>query len=62
MQGFVCCLFVCLFVFWGVSYANGRPHSQAFLADTVETGDRNGHDFFHCMQISLFLEVIEMTH
>ena len=43
--------------FWSVSYANSRPYSQAFLADTVETGDKNRHDFFHCMQMSLVMSM-----
>ena len=33
---------------------NGRPWSQAFLAETVETGDKNRDDF-HCMQMSLVM-------
>ena len=35
-----------------VSSPNGRSYSNAFLAETVETGDKNCHDF-HCMQMSL---------
>ena len=31
-----------------------RPCSQAFLAETVETGDKN-HDDFHFMQMSLVM-------
>ena len=45
------------FFFLGVSYANSRPYSQAFLAVTVETGDKNRHDFFHCMQMSLVMSM-----
>ena len=33
---------------------NRRPCSQAFLVETVETGDKNGDDF-HCMQMSLVM-------
>ena len=35
---------------------NGRPWSQAFLAETVETGDKNRDDF-HCMQMSLVMSM-----
>ena len=34
------------------SSPNGRPWSQALLAETVETGDKNS-DHFRCMQKSL---------
>ena len=33
-----------------------RPWSQAFLAETVETGDENPDDF-HCMQMSLVMSM-----
>ena len=33
-----------------------RPCSQAFLAETVETGDKNSNDF-HCIQISLVMSM-----
>ena len=33
-----------------------RPCSQAFLAETVETGDKNRDDF-HCMQMSLVMSM-----
>ena len=39
-----------------VSSPNGRSYSQAFLAETVETGDKNRHDF-HCMQMSLVIRM-----
>ena len=39
-----------------MSSPNGRPYSQAFLAQTVETGDKNRHDF-HCMQMSLVISM-----
>ena len=39
-----------------VSSPNGWPWSQAFLAETVETGDKNRDDF-HCMQMSLQLNL-----
>ena len=45
---------VSLFLF--VSSPNGRSYSQAFLAETVETGDKNHHDF-HCMQMSLVMSM-----
>ena len=35
---------------------NGRPWSQAFLAENVETGDNNRDDF-HCMQMSLVMSM-----
>ena len=43
-------LFLC------VSSPNGRSYSQEFLAETVETGDKNHHDF-HCMQMSLVMSM-----
>ena len=48
MQAF---LFLCLCV-----TAVRTPCSQAFLAETVETGDKNGDDF-HCMQMSLVMSM-----
>ena len=39
-----------------VSSPNGRSYSQALLAETVETGDKNRHDF-HCMQMSLVMSM-----
>ena len=36
--------------------ANGGPYSQEFLAETLETGDKNCHDF-HCMQMSLVMSM-----
>ena len=39
-----------------VSSPNGRSYSQAFLAETVETVDKNRHDF-HCMQMSLVMSM-----
>ena len=41
-------------VFFRVSVANGRLESQAFLAETLETGDNNRDDF-HRMQMSLVM-------
>ena len=49
MQGFFF-----LFLFLGVSYANGGPYSLAFIADTVETGDKNRDDF-HWVHMSLVM-------
>ena len=40
------------FLFFRRSSPNGRPWSQALLAETVETGDKNS-DHFRCMQKSL---------
>ena len=37
-----------------VSSPNGRSYSQVFLAETVETGDKNRHDF-RGMQMSLVM-------
>ena len=59
-----------LLLLLGVSYANGRPYSQAFLADTVENGDKNRivktsfivYKWVSWWACGLFLEVIEMTH
>ena len=50
MQAFLFLFFLC------VSYANGRRYSQAFLAETVETGDKNRRNF-HCMQMSLVISM-----
>ena len=44
MQAFVFCL----------SVAKRRACSQAFLGETVQTGDKN-HDDFLCMQMSLMM-------
>ena len=42
--------------FFRVSSRNGRPWSQAFLAETLETGIKNRDDF-HCMQLSLVMSM-----
>ena len=42
--------------FFRVSVANGRSESQAFLAETGETGDNNRDDFY-CMQKSLVIRM-----
>ena len=39
-------------VFFFVGLPNGRPWSQALLAETVKTGDKNRDDF-RCMQMSI---------
>ena len=39
-----------------VSSPNGRPWSQAFLVETVETGDKNRDDF-HCIDMSLLMSM-----
>ena len=44
------------FFFFRVSVANGRSESQAFLAETLETGDNNRDDFF-CMQMTLVIRM-----
>ena len=44
------------FLFFRRSSPNGRPWSQAFLAETVETGDKSRDDFL-CMQISLVMSM-----
>ena len=44
------------FVFFRRSSPIGRPWSQAFLAETVETGDKN-NDGFCCMQTSLVMSM-----
>ena len=44
------------FFFFCVWAPNGRPWSQAFLAETVETGDKNRDDF-HCMQMTLVMNM-----
>ena len=49
-------VFLFPFFFLCASYANGRPYSQAFLAETVKTGDKNRRDF-HCMQMSLVISM-----
>ena len=52
--------------FFRRSVAKRGPSSQAFLMETVETGDKNRDDF-HCMQMTLwwacglFSEMTEMT-
>ena len=43
--------------FFCVWAPNGRPWSQAFLAETVETGDKNRDDF-HCMQMALVMSIL----
>ena len=50
MQAFFCFLCVC------VSVPKMGSCSQAFLAETVETGDKNLDDF-HCMQTSLVMSM-----
>ena len=45
-----------VFSFFRRSSPNGRPWSQAFLAETMETGDKNRDDFL-CMQISLVMSM-----
>ena len=35
---------------------NGRPWSQAFLAERVETGDKNRYDF-RCMEMCLVISM-----
>ena len=42
--------------FFFLFFSNGRPYSQAFLAETVETVDKNRRDF-HCMQMSLVMSM-----
>ena len=37
-------------------YTKGRSVSQAFLAETVETGNKNRDDF-HCMQMRLMMSM-----
>ena len=39
-----------------VSSPDGRPYSQAFLEETVETVDKNRHDS-HCMLMSLLMSM-----
>ena len=45
-----------VFFSFRVSVANGRSESQAFLAETAETGDNNRDDFY-CMQMSLVMRM-----
>ena len=45
-----------VFPFFRRSSPNGRPWPQAFLAETMETGDKNRDDFL-CMQISLVMSM-----
>ena len=45
-----------LSIFFFLWSLNGRPYSQAFLAETVENGDKNRDDF-HCMQMSLMISM-----
>ena len=46
-----------LFFFFVVSATiSGGSWSQAFLAETVETGDKNRDDF-HCLQMSLVMSI-----
>ena len=42
--------------FFHWSSPNGQPWSQAFLAEKVETGDKNRDDF-RCMQMSLVISM-----
>ena len=44
------------YLFFFLLSLNGRPYSQAFLAETVENGDKNRDDF-HCMQMSLMISM-----
>ena len=46
--------FLFLFFFVGPSQKGGMV--PGVLAETVETGDKNRHDF-HCMQISLVMSM-----
>ena len=48
--------FFLFFLFSSRSSPNGRPWSQAFLEETLETGDKN-HDDFRCMQMSLVMSM-----
>ena len=50
MQAFLSFFFFCV---WAPI---GRPCSQAFLAETVETRDKNSDDFL-CMQMSLVMSM-----
>ena len=43
-------------VFFFRSVNSGGSWSQAFLAETVETGDKN-RDHFHCLQMSLVMSI-----
>ena len=46
-----------LFLFFFVRWAPiGRPSSQTFPAETVETGDKNRDDF-HCIQMRLVMSM-----
>ena len=47
---------VSFFIFLCVWEPIRRPCSQAFLAKTVETGDKNRDDF-HCVQMSLVMSL-----
>ena len=54
-------------LYFRLSVAKRRANFQAFLTETVETGDKTRDDF-HCMQISLVMSMrlisamTEMTH
>ena len=50
MQAFLSPFFLC----WWVPI--GKPRSQAFQGETVETGGKNRDDF-HCMQTSLVMSM-----
>ena len=45
-----------LFLFFSVPSPNSGSWSQALLAQTVETGDKNRDDF-HCMQKNLVMSM-----
>ena len=44
------------FFFSSRSSPNGRPWSQVFLEEILDTGDKN-HDDFSCMQMSLLMSM-----
>ena len=44
------------FPFFRLPSPNGRPWSQAFLEEAVETGDKHRGDS-HCMQMSLVMSM-----
>ena len=44
------------FSFFFFSVGSSQKVSQAFLAETVETGNKNRHDL-HCMQMSLVMSM-----
>ena len=48
------------FLFFHLSVTKGRAYSQAFLAETVETGNTNRNDYY-CMQKHRFFDVCFRT-